>query len=129
MQRWRFCSASARAQPRKDNKETTIKMVFSFPPEERVPFSQPRKDDGARVATVRAPSQLLSVRGTGQHNNQKGAIGAKERQQRSNNQNGIFFPPEERAPFSQPRIDDGVQRCGEGAFSVPQRTCDGKTQP
>ncbi len=49
MQRWRLCSASARAQPRKDNKETTIKMVFSFPPEERVPFSpQPRKDDGAR---------------------------------------------------------------------------------
>jgi hypothetical protein len=37
MQRWRLCSASALAQPRKDNKETTIKMVFSFPPEERVP--------------------------------------------------------------------------------------------
>jgi hypothetical protein len=48
MQRWRLCSASALAQPRKVNKETTIKMVFSFPPEERLPFSQPRKDDGAR---------------------------------------------------------------------------------
>jgi hypothetical protein len=75
----------------KYNKETTINMVFSFPPEERVPFSQPRKDDGARVATARAPSQLLSARGMGQHNNQKGAIGTKERQQRNNNQNGIFF--------------------------------------
>jgi hypothetical protein len=71
IQRWRFCSASARTQPRKDNKETTIKMVFSIPPEERVPFSQPRKDDGAHVATARAPSQLLSAHGTGQHNNQK----------------------------------------------------------
>jgi hypothetical protein len=91
MQRWRLCSASARAQPMKYNKETTINMVFSFPPEERVPFSQPRKDDGARVATARAPSQLLSARGMGQHNNQKGAIGTKERQQRNNNQNGIFF--------------------------------------
>ena len=48
MQCWSLCSASVRTQPRKDNKETTIKMVFSFPPEERVPFSQPRKDDGAR---------------------------------------------------------------------------------
>jgi len=77
---------SSRAQPRKDNRETTIKMVFSFPPEERAPFSQPRKDDGAK-----APSQLLSTRGMGQHNNQKEAIGAKERQQRNNNQNGVFF--------------------------------------
>jgi hypothetical protein len=59
MQRWHLCSsASARAQPRKDNKDTTIKIVFSFPPEERVPFSQPRKDDGARVATARG--HLLS---------------------------------------------------------------------
>jgi hypothetical protein len=91
MKRWRLCSASARAQPRKGNKETTIKMMFSFPPEERVSFSQPRKDDGARVATSRAPSQLLSTRGMGQHNNQKGAIDAKERQQRNNNQNGMFF--------------------------------------
>jgi hypothetical protein len=38
------------------------------------------------------------------------------------------FPPEERAPFSQPRIDDGARRCGEGAFSVPQHARDGKTQ-
>jgi hypothetical protein len=66
-------------------------MVFSFPPEERVPFSQQRKDDGARVATARVPSQLLSARGIGQHNNKKRAIGAKESQQRNNNQNGIFF--------------------------------------
>jgi hypothetical protein len=59
MQRWHLCSsASARAKPRKDNKDTTIKIVFSFPPEERVPFSQPRKDDGARVATARG--RLLS---------------------------------------------------------------------
>jgi hypothetical protein len=90
MQRRHLCSASACTQPRKDNKETTIKMVFSFPPKERVPFSLPRKDDGARVATARAPSQRLSVRTMGRHNNQKGAIGAKERQQRNNNQNGIF---------------------------------------
>ena len=90
--RWRLCSASARTQPRKDNKETTIKMVFFFSfCEERVPFSQPRKDDGARVATARATSQVLSTRGMGQHNNQKEAIGAKERQQTNNNQNGIFF--------------------------------------
>ena len=62
MQR-RLCSASARAQPRKDKKKTTIKiqMVFSFPPEERVPFSQPRKDGGARVATARG--RLLSSSG------------------------------------------------------------------
>jgi len=45
----------------------------------------------ARNAVARAPSQLLSARGMGQCNNQKGAIGAKERQQRNNNQNGIFF--------------------------------------
>jgi len=91
MQHRRLCSASARAQPRKDKRETTIKMVFSFPPEERVPLSQPRKDDGARIATARAPSQRLSARAMGQHNNQKGAIGAKERQERNNNQNGFFF--------------------------------------
>jgi hypothetical protein len=58
---------------------------------ERAPFSQPRKDDGARVATARAPSQRLSARAMGQHNNQKGAISAKERQERNNNQNGFFF--------------------------------------
>jgi len=66
-------------------------MVFSFPPEERVPFSQPRKDDGVRVATARAPCQHLSARAMGQHNNQKGAIGTKERQERNNSQNGFFF--------------------------------------
>jgi hypothetical protein len=66
-------------------------MDFSFPPEERVPFSQPRKDDGARVATMRVLSQHLSAHAMGQHNNQKGAIGAKERQERNNNQNGFFF--------------------------------------
>jgi len=54
-------------------------------------FSVGAQDDGARVATARAPSQLLSVHGMGQHNDQKGAIGAKERQQRNNNQNSIFF--------------------------------------
>jgi hypothetical protein len=91
MQCRRLCSASAGAQPRKDKKETTIKKVFSFPPEEREPFSQPRKDDGAHVATARAPLQCLSARAMGQHNNQKGAIGAKERQERNNNQNGFFF--------------------------------------
>jgi hypothetical protein len=91
MQRRRLCSASARTQPRKDKKETTIKIVFSFPPEERVPFSQPRKDDGAHVATARVPSQRLSAHAMGQHNNQKGAIGAKKRQERNNNQNGFFF--------------------------------------
>ncbi len=83
MQHQRLCSTSAHAQPRKDKKETTIKMVFSFPPEERVPFSHPRKDDGARVAMARAPSQRLSMRAMGQHNNQKGAIGTKERQERA----------------------------------------------
>jgi len=45
----------------------------------------------ARDAVTRAPSQLLSAHGMGQRNNQKGAIGANERQQRNNNQNGIFF--------------------------------------
>jgi hypothetical protein len=91
MQRRRLCSASVCTQPRKDKKETTIKMVFSFPPEERVPFSQPKKDDGVHVAMARAPSQRLSVRVMGQHNNQKGAIGAKKRQERNNNQNGFFL--------------------------------------
>jgi len=62
-----------------------------FPPEERVPFSQPRKDDSARVVTARAPSQRLSAHAMGQHNNKKRAIGTKERQQRNNNQNGFFF--------------------------------------
>jgi hypothetical protein len=56
--------------PRKDNKETTIKMVCSFPPEERAPFSQPRKDD-APDAVARAPSQCLSARVMERHNNQK----------------------------------------------------------
>jgi hypothetical protein len=56
-------------------------------------FSVGAQDDGVRVATARAPSQLLSLSacGMGQHNNKKGAIGAKEIQQRNNNQNGIFF--------------------------------------
>jgi len=54
-------------------------------------FSVGAQDDGTWVATTRAPSQLFSARGMGQHNNQKGAIGAKERQQRNNNQNVIFF--------------------------------------
>jgi len=42
-------------------------------------FSVGAHDDGVCVATARAPSQLLSTHGMGQHNNQKGAIGAKER--------------------------------------------------
>jgi len=54
-------------------------------------FSVGAQDDGVRVATARAPSQLLSAHGMGQQNNQKGAIGAKEIQQRNNNQNDIFF--------------------------------------
>jgi hypothetical protein len=90
------CSAGTFAAPQrarsqgKTRKKQQSKWFF-FPPEERVPFSQPRKDDGVRVATARAPSQRLSAHAMGQHNNQKGAIGAKERQERNNNQNGFSF--------------------------------------
>jgi hypothetical protein len=77
-------------------------MVFSFPPEERVPFSQPRKDDGARVATARAPSQRLSARAMRQHNNQKGVIRVKRKRQQRNNTQMVFSfsPEEESAPLS-----------------------------
>jgi len=71
IQHMSLCIASAHAQPRKVEKESSIKMVFSFPPEERVPFSQPRKDDGACIATVRAPSQPLSTRAMGQRKTSK----------------------------------------------------------
>ena len=37
---------------------------------------------GARNAAARVPSQHLSMHAMGRHNNQKGAIGAKERQQK-----------------------------------------------
>jgi len=53
---------SARAAKERQEKTTIkIQMVFSFPSEERVTFSQPRKDDGARVAT--AQGRLLSSSG------------------------------------------------------------------
>jgi len=54
------CAAKVRLQ-RNNNQNG-----FSFPPEERVPFSQPRKDDGVRVVTARAPSQHLSACAMGQ---------------------------------------------------------------
>jgi len=93
-------------------------------------FSVGAQDDGTRIATTRAPSQLLSTRGMGQRNNQKGAIGAKERQQRKTIKMIFSFPPEERArfSFSQPRKDDGTRCCDKGAFSAPQRAWDGTTQ-
>ena len=57
-------------------------MVFSFPPEERVPFSQPRKDDGARVVT--APGRMD---GKTQQSKRKNRRQGKKK--RNNNQKGI----------------------------------------
>jgi hypothetical protein len=83
----RLSASTAKERQQRNNNQNG----FSFPPEERVPFSQPRKGDDAHFTTARVPSQRLSARAMGQHNNQKGAIGTKERQQRNNNQNGVFF--------------------------------------
>jgi hypothetical protein len=75
-----------------------------------VPFSQPqpRKDDGARVATARAPSKRLSVRAMGQHNNQKGVIRAKGKDNKETTIKWYFlFLLRRRGRLSQPRKDDG----------------------
>ncbi len=93
---------SARAAKERQQRTNNNQMVFSFPPEERVPFSQPRKYDGARVATARAPSQRLSARAMRQHNNQKGVIRVKRKRQQRNNTQMVFSfsPEEESAPLS-----------------------------
>ena len=98
-------------------------MVFSFPPEERVPFSQPRKDDGACVAT--APGRV----GWDNTTIKKGTIGAKERKKRNNNQKVYFlFLLMRGRPSQQGKMMARARRCGKGAFSVPQRAWDGTTQ-
>jgi hypothetical protein len=58
----------------------------------------------------------------GQHNNQKGTIGAKERKKRNKNQKVYFLFLLRRGHPSQPRKDDGAQCCGEGAFSGKDTT-------
>ena len=86
---WRLCSASACARSQgKTTKKHQSKWCFLF----LLMSGHPSLSQGKLMVRVtRAPSQLLSARGMGQHNNQKGAIGTKERQQRNNNQNDVFF--------------------------------------
>ena len=88
-----------------------------------MPFSQPRKDDGARVAT--APGRV----GWDNTTIKKGTIGAKERKKRNNNQKVYFlFLLRRGRPSQQGKMMARARRCGEGAFSVPQRAWDGTTQ-
>ncbi len=107
------CSAGAFAVPQhahsqgKTRKKQQSKWFFFFLLRRGCPSLSQGKMM-VRNAVARAPSQYLSVRTMGQHINQKGAIGAKERQQRNNNQNVFSFCDEERAPFSQPRKDGGA---------------------
>jgi len=54
---------------------------------------------------------------------------AKERQEEiNNNQHRFFFRWGEGAISPEPNKDDGARCCSEGASSLPQRACDGKTQ-
>jgi len=54
---------------------------------------------------------------------------AKERQEEiNNNQHRFFFRWGEGAISPEPKKDDGARCCGEGAYSLPQRARDWKTQ-
>ena len=95
-----------------------------------MPFS-PRKDDGARVATARGCLLSSSAR-VGCWDNTTIKKERNNRRQgkkkRNTNQKVNFLFLLRRGHPSQPRKDDGTRRCGEGAFSVPQGVCNGKTQ-
>jgi hypothetical protein len=91
-------------------KETTIKSVFSFPPEERCPsLSQGKMMARAllqREGTFSAPQCAWD--GTTQKSKRNGTIGAKERKKRHNNQKVYFLFLLRRGHPSQPRKDDGA---------------------